>query len=151
MGPSLRQAEMTRPAIKFPATIAKAFALAMVLGFCPFVGYASQVSAALNLKVNLQTNTNTDAVLCRNTSGVNAYGANATVICSTSAFVDISPGSTRAPLLPMHGGAFRFVTQVFWNGELVDTVDSDPSSGTFTTWRVVNLTNRNFLEMTVGW
>ena len=89
--------------------------------------------------------------LCRNTAGADAFGAHVTVVCATGALVDISPGRGGAPWVPMHGGAYRYVTQVFWNGDWIDNVDDRTGMGTTTSWRIVNLANRDYLELTVGW
>ena len=89
--------------------------------------------------------------LCLNTTSADNFGARATVVCSTGALVDLSPGRSNNPWIPMHGGAFRYVTQVFWNGDWIDSIDDSPGSGTVTSWRRVNLVNREYLELTIGW
>ncbi len=89
--------------------------------------------------------------LCLNTTSADNFGARATVVCSTGALVDLAPGRSNNPWIPMHGGAFRYVTQVFWNGDWIDSIDDSPGSGTVTSWRRVNLANREYLEITVGW
>ena len=89
--------------------------------------------------------------LCRNSTSGDAFGARATVVCSTGALVDIAPGSSFTPWAPMHGGAFRYITQVSWNGEWVDSIDDTPGTGTITSWRVVHSMTHNYLELTLGW
>lgn len=80
-----------------------------------------------------------------------AHGAVVTVVCSTGVVVGIEPGKSGQPLTPMHGGAYRYVTHVTPNGALWDTVDAFSGAGTTTAWRVVHLTGRDYLEMTLGW
>ena len=89
--------------------------------------------------------------LCLNTTSADNFGARATVVCSTGALVDLSPGRSENPWIPMHGGAFRYVTQVFWNGDWIESIDDSPGTGTVTSWRRVNLLNREYLELTIGW
>lgn len=75
-----------------------------------------------------------------------------TVVCSTGAVVDIEPGKQAGhPYTPMHGGSYRYVTHVTPNGNLADTEDAFGGAGTTTAWRVVHLTGRDYLEMTLGW
>lgn len=129
----------------------------LALGVGVFPAHAAQSGAQFNVKVKLQTASGATGDgasgdgLCRNTAGADAFGAYVTVVCSTGTMVDISPGKSGAPWTPMHGGAYRFITQVYWNGDWVDSVDDASGAGTVTSWRVVNLRDRSYFEMTVGW
>lgn len=91
------------------------------------------------------------SAFCTKNNVPTAHGAIVTVVCTTGAVVDIEPGNTGQPLTPMHGGAYRYVTHVTPNGGLIDTLDTFGGAGTVTSWRVVDLTDRNYLEMTLGW
>ena len=51
----------------------------------------------------------------------------------------------------MHGGAYRYLLQASRDGHLLGTVDSYICAGTITSWRVVNLVDRDYLEMLVDW
>ena len=73
------------------------------------------------------------------------------MVCATGAVVDISPGGTSMPWSPMHGGAYRYLLQASRDGHLLGTVDSYICAGTITSWRVVNLVDRDYLEMLVDW
>ena len=74
-----------------------------------------------------------------------------TVVCTTGAVVAIEPGRDGQPFTPMHGGAYRYVTNITPNGDLSDTMDAFSGAGTTTAWRVVKSTDRDYLEMTLGW
>ena len=91
------------------------------------------------------------SAFCTKNNIPSAHGAIVTVVCSTGAVVDIEPGRSGQPLTPMHGGAYRYVTHVSPTGALLDTVDAFGGAGTTTAWRVVHLTGRDYLEMTLGW
>lgn len=80
-----------------------------------------------------------------------AHGAVVTVVCSTGVVVDVEPGRSGQPFTPVHGGVYRYATQVSPTGALWGTVDAFGGAGTTTTWRVVHLTGRDYLEMTLGW
>jgi hypothetical protein len=122
-------------------------ALAVVLATAVGPVQAGQAGAQFNVAVKLQSNVPRSNGLCRTSS----FGAIVTIVCSTGAVVDISPGRSGMPWSPMHGGAYRFATEV----ERVDNTfrisDSDTGTGTTTSWRIVNLANREYLEMTVAW
>lgn len=91
------------------------------------------------------------SAFCTKNNVPSAHGAIVTVVCATGAVVNIEPGNTGQPLTPMHGGAYRYVTHVTPTGTLIDTMDSFGGAGTYTSWRVVHLTDRDYLEMTLGW
>ena len=124
--------------------------LAIAFGcFTPPVN-AVQGSGQFNVTASLQS-ANSPTVFCRTNPGGLAFNAAVTVVCSTGAVVDISPGRTGIPWSPMHGGAYRYVTQVLWNGDWLESLDDTPGTGTVTSWRIVSLLNRNYIELTVGW
>lgn len=45
----------------------------------------------------------------------------------------------------------RYLLHVYSQGEVVQTVDTVADPGTVTSWRVVRATDRDFLEIVVGW
>ena len=92
-----------------------------------------------------------DSAFCRSTNLPGAFGATVTVVCSTGVVVDVSSGESGMPWVPMHGGAYRYLVQVRRADELLATVDSYTGLGTVTSWRVVQLANREYVELTVGW
>ncbi|RPJ48654.1 MAG: hypothetical protein EHM16_01760 [Betaproteobacteria bacterium] len=126
--------------------------LASVLMLGAAVGHAGQTSGQFHVTVSLQSaGTMPESAFCQTDPGGLAFGAVATIVCATGAVVDIAPGRAGAPLSPMHGGAYRFVTEVWRSGNRFETVDVSPGIGTTTLWRVVHLANRDYLEMTVAW
>jgi hypothetical protein len=89
---------------------------------------------------------------CTTTNGQGSFGARVTVVCGTGAFVDLAtPPQTSVPRQPLHGGAYRYVTQLSRAGESYGAVDVFGMAGTITTWRTVNLQDRSYTEMTVSW
>lgn len=126
--------------------------LASVLMLGAAAGHAGQASGQFQVTVSLQSaGTVPESAFCQTDPGGLAFGAVATIVCATGAVVDIAPGRPGAPLSPMHGGAYRFVTEVWRSGNRFETVDVSPGIGTTTLWRVVHLANRDYLEMTVAW
>ncbi len=128
--------------------LASAFVLASALG------HAGQVSGQFNVTVNLLTaGTAPQSAFCKTGPDGTAFGAVATIVCTTGVVVDIEPGRAGPPLSPMHGGAYRFVTEVWRSGSgfIFDAEDGNAGTGTTTSWRVVNLTHRDYLEMLVAW
>jgi hypothetical protein len=91
------------------------------------------------------------SAFCRSSDLPGSFGAVVTVVCSTGAVVNIDPGRSGAPLSPMHGGAYQFATRVWRSGDAVEIADWSRGAGTTTSWRVVTLANRDYLEMTLAW
>ena len=149
------------------ATQAIALTCAALVGVWALPGAAGQASSLFNVSVTLIPAPVTVPVtpaapvivppgipvsaFCTKDNLPSAHGAIVTVVCSTGAVVGIEPGRSGQPLTPMHGGAYRYVTHVYPNGALFDTVDAFSGAGTTTAWRVVHLTGRDYLEMTLGW
>lgn len=128
--------------------------LATVLGLLSVPVNAAQVTGQFNVTVSLQsTNSPTlpQSAFCTTSPGGLAFGATVTVVCTTGAVVDIAPGRTGMPWAPMHGGAYRYVFQPSRGGEVLGTVDSYVGVGTTTSWRVLNVANREYFEMTLAW
>lgn len=128
------------------------FLLTAALCLWVFPALAAQTSRSFNVTVNLQTGiVAPNSVFCRSSTGSGAYGVTVTVVCSTGAVVDVSAIGTGVPGKPIHGGAYRFLTYVSKAGELLGTIESDVGTGTVSSWRVVHLVHRDYIEMTLGW
>ena len=66
---------------------------------------------------------------------------------------EVAPGGA-APQVKLSCGRssdVRYLLHLYRAGEVLGTVDGDMASGTITTWRVVRLANRDYLEIMVGW
>lgn len=91
-----------------------------------------------------------ESAFCRLGPGPNTFGAVVTVVCATGAVVSIE-----APRLgPMHGGAFRYahLAESVLSGLLFPGgIDIYTGVGTITTWRIVNVTDWDYLEMQMAW
>jgi len=55
------------------------------------------------------------------------------------------------PWTEIPDGPFRYVNLLSGTSEILGTVDSYAGSGTVTSWRVVNLADRDYIEMMIGW
>ena len=91
------------------------------------------------------------SAFCTKNNIPSAHGATITIVCTTGAVVDIEPGNNTSVSTATHGGSYRYVTHVTPTGDLRDTVDPFGGAGTTTAWRVVHLSERDYLEMTLGW
>ncbi|MFW5431630.1 MAG: hypothetical protein ACKE5M_00110 [Methylophilaceae bacterium] len=87
-----------------------------------------------------------DSAFCRSTTS----GVTITVVCKTGAFVDIEATGSGAPWRPTHGGAYRFITQFAVASNYRDTIASN-GVGTVSRWRTINLHDRDYLELLIGW
>jgi hypothetical protein len=127
--------------------------LSVALALSTLTVAAAQVSRPFNVTVNLQTTVvpDSDSAFCRTTNAPGSFGATVTVVCKTGAVVDIAPGKTGMPWTPMHGGAYRYLFQISSGGYALGTIDSYVGVGSVASWRVVNLTDWQYLEMLVNW
>jgi hypothetical protein len=131
---------------------AGALALAALLWMGAGAACAGQANAPFSVSVSLQkAGAFPDSAFCRMDNLPGAFGATITVVCSTGVVVDVSPSRPGPPLAPMHGGAYRYLTQVSAAGQILGTVDIYSGLGTITSWRVVRLVDREYVEMTLNW
>jgi hypothetical protein len=96
----------------------------------------------------------TQTGFCTYGPGRSTFGAVVTVVCGTGVVADIGAPKTAAPWPALHGGAYRYahVAENELPGtRLVDGVDSYTGPGTITSWRMVSLADRNYLEVQIGW
>jgi hypothetical protein len=91
-----------------------------------------------------------DSAFCRSNTLRGSFGATVTVVCKTGTVVDIEALGNGAPWKPTHGGAYRFITRFAVAGDYRDTISSR-GVGTVTSWRTVNLHDRDYLELLIGW
>jgi len=77
-----------------------------------------------------------------------SFDAIVTVVCSTGVVVEIAPRQIGNPMAAVHGGAYRYFLPV---GLAEPGKPWETGSGTVTSWRIVHLEDRSYLEMTVGW
>ncbi len=134
----------------------RCYVLAILLAFSTLTVHAELVSGQFNVTVNLQSSSvglqiAPISAFCRSPDTLGSFGATATVVCATGAVVDISPSRIKTPLSPVHGGAYRYIFQASRDGNILGTVDSYVEVGNETSWRVINLIDRVYLEMLVGW
>ena len=133
---------------------------AFILAFA-FAGVAqgAQIGSQFHVTVGLQAQARaqaqplaTGSSLCRfrNMSG-GAFGAMVTVVCATGVVVEIWPPGSRSSWAPTHGSSYRFLPPVSLAGVMSGSLDMNTGLGTVTSWRVIKMADRDFLEMTVRW
>jgi len=132
-------------------SVKKLLLLAALLGAWVLPSQAAQTSAPFNLTINLQNSSSMpDSGLCRSTSMIGTFGSTMTVYCSSGAIASFSGDPSTLPWTTKQDSSYRFVTQVSRAGELMGTIDIY-TGGTVTSWRVIRLTDRDYLEMMVHW
>jgi hypothetical protein len=109
--------------------------LAPILIAASFGAQSAQKSASFMVQVDLLTDTKTGS--CGSTA---AQGGSPLLVvnCNTSTPTPQKPDS-------------RFLLNVYQAGYYLGTVDGMMSTGTVTSWRVVSLPKRDYLEIMVGW
>ena len=126
---------------------AKFAALFLLLGAWVSPNEAAQTSGSFDVVVNI-SGANTG--LCRRNTGIGTFGATVTVVCTTGAVLGLEAMGKGMPWLPVHGGAYRFLTHVSGKNQS-GTVDSDTGAGTSAAFRVVSLTDQEYTELTISW
>jgi hypothetical protein len=110
--------------------------LAALLAAASLAVDAGQTSASFIVSVDMVTEEKNTGQCDRTTSP----GATSVV------FVNCGAPSAGKPLSDS-----RFLLNLYRTGEFLGTVDGMMSTGTVTSWRVVHVMNRDYLEIMVGW
>jgi hypothetical protein len=112
------------------------------LGAAILVAASAQASGAtasgsFRVTVDVFTQDKT-TVECARTAVPGPFGDKVSIACVPQT------GSTSAAVPP-------FLLHLFRDGTQVGTIDGFMATGTITSWRVVHVANRDYLEIVVGW
>lgn len=142
--------------------IASAFAIgfALALGVWGVPAAAGLSSGQFNVNIELHVPGsgsgpgNPNSGFCRSEPSAATFGAIVTFVCRTGSIVDLGAPKSAVAWVPIHGGAYRFIH--LESKGLPDRlvrigVDGYTGIGTVTSWRVVTLAERDYLEMMIGW
>jgi len=131
---------------------ARIFKFAALLTLWAFPAQSAQISTQFSVLINLNNDAaikNTD--LCRSSARVGVFGETVIVVCSSGESVAFSGKAAGLPWSPVQDGAYRFITFAPGSAEALDDVTSFAGIGTVTSWRVIKLSNRDYLELMIGW
>ena len=135
-----------------PAVSAKAFSLAALLVLCTQPSYAGQANSQFKVLINLQSGIGVpNAGVCSSSSRIGTFGEVVTVECSTGKVVTFSGNTSKLPWTTMQDGSYRFFTHYSEKPVSLGTLDIYAGGGTVTSWRIVRLANRDYIELMVGW
>ena len=141
---------------RFAAVLAAV--LAATVALLAVSAHAAQVSGKFNVTVTLLSATlrSTTGGSLGNTAFCSispslAFGALVTVVCATGEVVDITAPARGTSGAPVHGGAYRFTLPGSYAGGLPDFYDGYTGPGTIASWRMIQLADRDYYELLVGW
>lgn len=126
----------------------KAGVVPALMIFYASAAYAGQSSETFNVNIDLNYIPSSTGI-CTKSHPLD-FGARVIISCATGAILDVLPGKTGGAWPPMHGGAHHYVFQI-GQSNMLTTVESYLDLNSVVSWRVINLTDRDYLEMLVGW
>ena len=128
------------------------FAFATLSTLWAFSCQAGQSSKQFTVLINLKNNnTLIQDRVCRSSVKIGVFGENVTVVCATGVATEFNGNSNNLPWSPVQDGEYRFVTMAPKIANIQDGNDSYAGMGTVTSWRLVSLSNRDYLELMIGW
>ena len=129
---------------------AMALAISLVLS-SPLVS-ASQISSQFNVKVAVGGEL--AGGICVRGHDSSAFGTIVNIVCATGVAIGIEAPRNAVAWTPIHGGAYRF-TRVspdeIRGVQYIQAAGSYTGAGTITSWRMVSMADREYLEMLVDW
>jgi len=149
---NLRSGLVLRNARNIMVENARITTFATLLLLWAFSIQAAQISTQFVVLINLNNEAAlSNADLCRGSARVGVFGETVIVVCSSGESVAFSGDTTGLPWSPVQDGGYRFITYTPESDESLDEISSYAGVGTVTSWRVVNLSNRDYLELMIGW
>jgi len=134
------------------ADAARFILIAALLTLWASPGHAAQSSAQFIVLINFNNQGEPpNAGLCRSSARVGVFGEAVTVICSSGKIVPFSGDTSELPWSPAQDGSYRFVALAPQSYESLGEISSYAGVGTVTSWRVVRLSNMDYLELMIGW
>jgi len=128
------------------------FVILTPLTLWAFACQAGQSSKQFTVLINLQNNNaRIQGNVCRSSVRIGVFGENVTVVCATGVATEFNGNSNNLPWSPVEDGEYRFVTMAPKIADIKDENDSYAGMGTVTSWRLVSLSNRDYLELMIGW
>ena len=133
-----------------------------LLGHCAaavlLCGSAASVSSATNSSqfavtadfVSADNSGQPKTAFCQTTPAL-AFGALVTVVCATGEVVNIEAPATASPGVPIHGGAYRLILSRAFAPGLPNFYDGFSSFGMASSWRVIQVGDRSYYELLMGW
>ncbi len=138
--------------LTLPAVSARVFALAVLLVLCVQPSYAGETSSQFKVLINLQSSNGTpNAGICGSSSRIGNFGEVVTVECTTGKVVTFSGSTNKLPWTATQDGSYRYLTHLSEEPVSLGTLDVYAGGGTVTSWRIVRLANRDYIELMVGW
>ena len=138
--------------ITYPVTVVWVFILAVLPALWPLPCQAAQISSQFDVLISLQSEgTVFNAGLCRSSTEVGVFGRAVTVLCSTGEAVGFSGDTMSLPWSETQGSSFRFVAIAPSSVDSLDPKKIYASLGTISSWRIVKLANRDYLELLISW
>ena len=127
--------------------------LAALLGVFSLSSQAQQSSAQFDVAINLQNSGGlANAGLCLSGTSIGTLGTTVNVDCMTGTAVNFSGNTLSLPSAKIQSNSsYRFMLNTYGVTELRDTVDNFPGVSNIITWRTINLSDRDYLELMVHW
>ena len=90
------------------------------------------------------------SAFCHTTSAL-AFGALVTVVCATGAVVSVAPPASAAPDVPTFGRAYQGIVSRTFSPVLSNFMESSAGFGVASSWRLVQVGDRSYYELQMGW
>jgi hypothetical protein len=127
-------------------------ALAALLGVWVLPSQAAQSIGQFPVMINLQNSGGLpNAGLCRSRTSIGTFGTTVIVDCLTGTVVNFTGNASNLPWATVQDNSFRFMLNSYGAVGLPGSLDNYAGVGTITTWRIIKLSNRDYLELMIHW
>ena len=139
------------------ATFSRASVVGQWVAAALLCGSAASVSSATSSQfavtatfVSADNPSRPKSAFCQTTPAL-AFGALVTVVCATGEVVNIEAPVGAISGVPIHGGAYRLILSRTFAPGLPNFYDGFSSYGMASSWRVIQVGDRSYYELLMGW
>ena len=135
-----------------PSILCQWIAVAFLCGLAASVNATTNSSQFAVTATFISTDNPTlpKSAFCQTTPAL-AFGALVTVVCATGEVVNIEAPAGAITGVPIHGGAYRVVLSRTFAPGLPNFYDSFSGYGMASSWRVIQVGDRSYYELLLGW
>jgi hypothetical protein len=134
------------------SVLGQCLAAAFICAPADFVGAATNSSqfAVTATFISADNPIQPESAFCQTAPSL-AFGALVTVVCTTGEVVNLTAPVGDVPGVPLRGGSYRFILPNSFSFGFPDFYTGSFGHGVASSWRVIQVADRNYYEFLLRW
>jgi hypothetical protein len=119
-------------------------------------GWAASASSGFAVTINYVPNSSgtaggTSTAYCRVGNGIGSFGTTVVALCTTGQIVNFTGDASKLQWMTLPVNSYQYMINPVAEGQSPGTFDIYTSYGSYTSWRLVRLSHRDYYELMVHW